>query len=371
MMIPDAHADDTEGRDIPPAFSSFEYLVGRWNGQATPKDSAQSFRGWPEKHTWAWTFAAGKPTGLTLAIDGGKVLADGKLTYDPARKRYRLDGHAPKPRGGAIAFEGGFDASGKTLVLDQVVAAAARGRNANAEVVRLSIRPNSNFIRYTMGVDRKEAGTTQFSRSIEVGLGKEGESLAGGATASDRPKCIVTGGAAAMTISYNGQTFPICCTGCRDEFNENPEKYIKKASLVAQTRGAKKAGQPSPTRVGKFEDAFSGDVTDAPAMKRADRPTAKAAPGSSRAKEESSSEADSGEPKAASKAKATKRDESKGGAAAPPTIRAASILRIGQNLEKDGKVSAALEYYKRVVKDYGDTPAAKTARQRIKALEKP
>jgi YHS domain-containing protein len=370
-MMTGAHADDTEGRDIPPAFSSFEYLVGRWNGQAIPKDSAQSFRGWPEKHIWAWIFTAGKPTALSLAIEGGKVLADGKLTYDAARKRFRLEGTAPKPRGGAIAFEGAFDASGKMLVLDQVAGAAARGRDAGAEVVRLSIRPNSNFIRYTMWVDRKEAGSTQFSRSIEVGLTKEGESLAGGTTASDRPKCIVTGGAAAMTITYNGQTFPICCTGCRDEFNESPEKYIKKASLMAQSRGTKKAGQPAPTRVGRFEDAFSGDVADAPAMKRADRPTAKAAPGSSQAKAESSSEADADESKAASKGKSAKKDESKGGAAAPPMIRAASLLRIGQNLEKNGKNDAALEYYKRVVKDYGDTPSAKTARQRIKAIEKP
>jgi YHS domain-containing protein len=364
-MMTGAHADDTEGRDIPPAFSSFEYLVGRWNGQAIPKDSAQSFRGWPEKHTWAWTFTAGKPTALSLAIEGGKVLADGKMTYDAARKRYRLEGNAPKPRGGAIAFEGAFDASGKLLVLDQIAAATG------ADVVRLSIRPNSNFIRYTMWVDRKEAGSTQFSRSIEVGLTKEGESLAGGTTASDRPKCIVTGGAATLTISYNGQTFPICCTGCRDEFNENPEKYIKKASLMAQSRGTKKAGQPAPTRVGRFEDAFSGDVADGPAMKRGDRPAAKVAPGSSQAKPESSSEADVDEPKAASKGKSAKRDDSKGGAAAPPTIRAASLLRIGQNLEKNGKNDAALEYYKRVVKDYGETPAAKTARQRIKAIEKP
>ena len=106
-------------------------------------------------------------------------------------------------------------------------------------------------------------------------------------------------------------------------------------------------------------------------MKRGDRPAAKVAPGSSKVKEESSSEADDDEPKAARKGKSAKKDESKGGAAAPPTIRAASLLRIGQNLEKNGKNDAALEYYKRVVKEYGDTPAAKTARQRIKAIEKP
>ncbi len=236
-----ARADDTEGRDIPPAFASFEYLVGRWKGTATPKDTAQSFRGWTESHTWAWTFTAGKPTGLSLKIEGGKVLADGKLTYDPASKRYRLEGHATQPRGGPIAFEGAFDASGKTLVLEQSTAGPVAGKDIGVNIIRLSIRPNANFIRYTMWIDRKEQGAVQFSRSTEVGLTKEGESLAGGSSSSERPKCIVTGGAAAMTLTYNGQTFPICCTGCRDEFNENPEKYIKKASLIAQSRVTKKA----------------------------------------------------------------------------------------------------------------------------------
>ena len=49
----------------------------------------------------------------------------------------------------------------------------------------------------------------------------------------------MTGGAATMTLSYQGRTFPICCTGCRDEFNENPEKYLKKASLMAHRQPAK------------------------------------------------------------------------------------------------------------------------------------
>ena len=99
---------------------------------------------------------------------------------------------------------------------------------------------------------------------IEVGLTKEGESLAAGSTSTERPKCIVTGGAATMTLSYQGRTFPICCTGCRDEFNENPEKYIKKASLLLGSEAGKsKTGQPAPSRVSRFEDAFAGDVVDA------------------------------------------------------------------------------------------------------------
>ena len=45
--------------------------------------------------------------------------------------------------------------------------------------------------------------------------------------------------------------------------------------------------------------------------------------------------------------------------------------QVGQNLEKSGKSSAALGYYKRIVKDFANTPAAKTAKQRIKAIENP
>ena len=67
--------DDAGPRDIPAPFAPFEYLVGRWNGQGVPKDNpAQQFRGWTETHTWAWMFAKGKPVGLTLTIEGGKIL---------------------------------------------------------------------------------------------------------------------------------------------------------------------------------------------------------------------------------------------------------------------------------------------------------
>src|SRR5262249_3005197 len=149
-LMPGSWADEPDGRDIPPAFAPFEYLLGRWNGQAMPKDSAQSFRGWPETQSWAWIFTKGKPIGLSVTIQGGKVLADGKLTFDPARKRYRLEGRETKPGGGTIAFEGTFDASGKMLVLDQVGTGKEYATDAGRGALRISIRPNSNFIRYTM-----------------------------------------------------------------------------------------------------------------------------------------------------------------------------------------------------------------------------
>lgn len=49
--------------------------------------------------------------------------------------------------------------------------------------------------------------------------------------------------------------------------------------------------------------------------------------------------------------------------------RGATIFRMGMNLERAGKSKAALENYRRVVKEFGDTPSAVPASERITALE--
>ena len=190
-----ALGDDSQGRDVPTAFSPFEYLVGQWKGQGVPKDNAaQRFRGWPESHAWAWVHKR-QTERASVAIEGEDPRHAGKDARPAAT--YRLDGTVYKPLGSPIVFEGALDSSGKMLVLDQIgsepTSAQQRGR------LRLSLRPNSNFVRYSMWVDRKEPGAVQFSRSIEVGLTKEGETLAAGSTTAERPTCIHNSDAATKT----------------------------------------------------------------------------------------------------------------------------------------------------------------------------
>lgn len=48
--------------------------------------------------------------------------------------------------------------------------------------------------------------------------------------------------------------------------------------------------------------------------------------------------------------------------------RAASLLSAGKNLEKAGKPKAALENYRKIAADFAETPSAKEAGERIKAL---
>jgi hypothetical protein len=148
-----------------------------------------------------------------------------------------------------------------------------------------------------------------------------------------------------MTVSYQGKSYDICCTGCRDEFNDNPEKYVKKAALRAEQASSKSAAGASAASLGKDDGAFSG-FGDTPA------PRTKAAP-----KVAPPPRAEPAEP-------AAKAESGTGNAEA----KATGLLRLGQNLEKAGKPAAALPYYQRVVKEHPGTVAARTAAERIKAL---
>jgi YHS domain-containing protein len=368
---PSARADDDAKQSIPAVLAPFEYLVGRWTGHGVPKDSsAQQFRGWDEAHAWAWLFAKGELIGLSVTIEGGKVLAKGKLTFDAVRGVYRLEGIEPEP-GGPIAFEGTIDKSSKHLVLDRVSLPGNTSRDGAK--VRLSFWPNANFIRYTMAEEVQERGAFRYGKVLEVGLTREGESLAApSGTVADRPKCIVTGGAATMTLSYQGRSYPVCCTGCRDEFNDNPDKYIKKASLMKNSQaGDAKSGQPSSSRVNRFDDAFADDVVTSTPSDTSSSQSPGARGASSKNSPKPKGTAEGSAPQA--KKQAVNRPDPGGdrSAGSKKASRASTLLKLGQSLEKAGNTTAALGYFRQVVKDFPGTPAAKTAAERIKAIEAP
>ncbi len=43
----------------------------------------------------------------------------------------------------------------------------------------------------------------------------------------NQPECIVSGGLGTIKVRYKGKTYYVCCSGCKAEFDEHPEKYVK------------------------------------------------------------------------------------------------------------------------------------------------
>ena len=133
-------------------------------------------------------------------------------------------------------------------------------RTDKAGTQRLVLRANSNYVRYTMTLERKEQGAMAFTPWLEVGLTKEGESFAAGGADGRPSPCIVTGGRRRDDRRLSGPVYPICCTGCRDEFNENPQKYLAKPAQAAARGAADQGPQPQAVAVRKFEDASREDA---------------------------------------------------------------------------------------------------------------
>lgn len=243
-----AASAQTDSSEIPAAFAPFEHLIGAWKGQGIP--TANRVRGWPERHQWAWAFEKGKAVGLSIELTGNKILATGRITFDEKTKHYRLDGTTPEKE--PVAFVGDLDKAKQVLTLERDKALAGGATQ------RLTLRLNSNKIRYTIWDDQKAVGAPVAKRITDMQMGKEGESLAGSKDNDKGPKCIVTGGAATMTVSAGGSSFPVCCTGCRDEVQENPEKYAKKLALRSGKSEKSDANKKSDADDDSF-DALLGD----------------------------------------------------------------------------------------------------------------
>jgi hypothetical protein len=116
-----------------------------------------------------------------------------------------------------LTFQGNYDAQKRTLVLE-------RADEKKNETQRLVIGL-VHEIRFIYRYEVKPANRTLFARVYQVGATKEGETFAG--KGDGRPECVVSGGLGTMPVTFKGQTYYVCCTGCRDAFNETPEKYIK------------------------------------------------------------------------------------------------------------------------------------------------
>ena len=79
--------------------------------------------------------------------------------------------------------------------------------------------------RITYRVETRTSTGTSLTRKYLVGLTKEGVAFAD--VGPSERECIVSGGRGTITVSHNGKTYYVCCSGCRDEFKESPEKYVR------------------------------------------------------------------------------------------------------------------------------------------------
>lgn len=209
------HADADEevqasASDVIEALEGFNLLVGEWRGVGQPKRGSQQ-GAWQETGACVWELTK-KSSGLRWTADKGKHWASTLISYNPAEKTYLVTMTLPD--------ESTRELTGK-LEKDKLVVESQP--DAAQEVHRLTYSIlNEN--RITVLLEKRAEKQTFYNRVAEVAFQRQGTKLA--ASDGNGPECVVTGGKGTIAVTHKGKTYFVCCTGCRDAFNDDPEGIL-------------------------------------------------------------------------------------------------------------------------------------------------
>jgi ribosomal protein L24E len=191
------------------ALKALNEFVGQWKGNGESKSGKTDL--WKESAEWSWDLKGSEPA-LKIKVTGGKQFSEGSLKYLVDKKKYQLTVTDAEKK--QQVFMGEIKAKKLVLTHDDA---------ESKDKFTIEMSTNNDGVRFVYNVAVQKKGVGIAKRLVEVGLTKEGASLAGG----KKNECIITGGLGTMAVSYNGKTYYVCCTGCRDEFNANPKKCVE------------------------------------------------------------------------------------------------------------------------------------------------
>jgi hypothetical protein len=214
LILAGAAGTDPPARRGPrEALKAFNDLIGSWRGTGIPEGTReQKQRGfWTETLDWAWQFQ-GDDAWLKVAFDNGKYFAKGELRYLPDKDLYRFTVQTADQR--TQSFEGPL--KDNRLVLDRL----DETQKQSQRLTVILLHANRFLYRYEV----KPQEQAVFKPLYQVGATKEGVPFAEG---DGKPECVVTGGLGTIKVVYQGKTYYVCCSGCRDVFKDDPEKFIK------------------------------------------------------------------------------------------------------------------------------------------------
>jgi YHS domain-containing protein len=230
LLVP--AADPPNGLSAREALKPFNLFVGKWKGTGVPDGpgGAKAKEFWTETVEWTWGFKA-DDAWLVAAFDKNPTYKSAELRYDREKKQYTLS--LVPAEGKPILYRGELKpGTGKEQIL-------ALERTDEANAVERMVFTLLHDNRYLYRLEAKPAGAASFARKYQVGVTKEGSNFA---TATSSPECIVSGGKGTSRVTHKGQTYYVCCSGCRDAFKDDPEKFIKEfeAKKLAEKKETKK-----------------------------------------------------------------------------------------------------------------------------------
>ena len=196
------------------ALAPLQPYVGEWRGVGQPKRGSNQ-GAWTEACEWSWRFEDGHAQ-LVAQFDHDKYFA--RLRAQPGEQPGKFTILAEPADGTREVKSQRFTGAISNGVLVAVDENAPADRPA-----RISLQLVANGDRMVV-LFEKRLGAGIFGRMAEVGSTRKGSSFAKNATSG--PECVVTGGLGKIAVEHQGKRYFVCCSGCRDLFNDDPEGVL-------------------------------------------------------------------------------------------------------------------------------------------------
>ncbi|MBA4031516.1 MAG: hypothetical protein C0478_11600 [Planctomyces sp.] len=224
-------ADEGKLDSVMDALKPLQVLLGRWKGNARKALLDQ-----PE---WVWDLTTDpRQPALVIKSPDGKYIREGRLTFQIDDQTYRLT--TTDAEGITRSWKGNFtrevqDVAGdddklqRTYKLEFVESPLV----ASDEVWKLALSQQDNN-RYLIELDRQRGAGT-FVRVDTVNTQREGTSFALSDSDYGDKECIISQGLGTISVAYKGQSYWVCCTGCKSAFEDDPERWLAKLAERKKT----------------------------------------------------------------------------------------------------------------------------------------
>ncbi len=193
------------------ALQALHEFIGAWDGKGDSSASDKKDAFWKESMTWGWSF---KKDGIALIVEfkNSKYFEKGLLKYVGEKEGYEFT--LTDKSNKQLVFKGQI----KRGILEMT---RIDPETKDEQIITMSTNNDGARFVYEMKVRIKGKGIAK--KLYLVQHTKEGESIG----TRNENECIVTGGKGTIPVSFGGKTYYVCCSGCRDAFNESPEKFVK------------------------------------------------------------------------------------------------------------------------------------------------
>lgn len=193
------------------ALARWNSLIGGWRGTGQPRRGSNT-GAWREDNNWAWSFTD-KEAALLGTVTKGKLVTSLRITASGEAGLYHMEWVTPEGQNRQL--------TGK--VEESKLVVSTTNPDEQNEVYRITLTP-LNEQRTLILFEKKKADQQSYSRIAEVGYTREGARIAG--AGGGGPECVVTGGLGTIKVQHAGKTYYVCCSGCQQAFNDDPEGIL-------------------------------------------------------------------------------------------------------------------------------------------------